>query len=199
MTDFCERSLSRRAVLRGIAATGVGAALGAFFAADAQRGKRRIDTHHHFCPPELKLALADYYKNMGVNNWTVENTLNWTVAKTLDDMDKGGVTSAVLSMPAIPANWFGGDPATARFSRICNDYAAGLVRDHPGRASAYGRRFRCSTWMRVSRRSSTRSTNSRPTASASLPPTATSGLAIPSSSRSLRSSTGGRQQSLSIR
>lgn len=133
MTDFYERSLSRRAVLRGIAATGVGAALGAFFAADAQRGKRRIDTHHHFCPPELKQALADYYKNMGVNNWTVENTLNWTVAKTLDDMDKGGVTSAVLSMPAIPANWFGGDPATARFPRICNDYAAGLVRDHPGR------------------------------------------------------------------
>ena len=76
MTDFYERSLSRRAVLRGIAATGVGAALGASFAADAQGGKRRIDTHHHFCPPELKQALADYYKNMGVNNWTVENTLH---------------------------------------------------------------------------------------------------------------------------
>jgi 6-methylsalicylate decarboxylase len=44
------------------------------------------------------------------------------------------VTTAVPSLPTIPGNWFGGDPATAvQLSRICNDYAARLVRDHPGR------------------------------------------------------------------
>ncbi len=49
-------------------------------------------------------------------------------------MEKGGVELAILSLSSIPGNWFGGDPATAvRLSHACNEYAAGMVRDHPGR------------------------------------------------------------------
>ena len=134
MADFYKRSLTRRTFLGGIASVGAISTFGNCSLAEAQPGKHRIDTHHHFFTPEWKQALSDYDGKLGVNNWTVENAMNWSVAKTLDDMEKGGVTTAVLSLPAIPGNWFGGDPTTAvRLSRICNDYAAGLVRDHPGR------------------------------------------------------------------
>jgi predicted TIM-barrel fold metal-dependent hydrolase len=56
----------------------------------------------------------------------------WTVAKSLDAMDLGGVAKAVVST-SDPGVWFGDFDAAAALARDCNDYQARLIADHPGR------------------------------------------------------------------
>ncbi len=123
---------SRRAVMAGIAALGGSALLPRPIQAQtAAASPHRIDTHHHFFSPEWKKTDEDYAARTGGPK---PFTGFWTPEKSFADMEKGGVAMAVLSLPSIPGNWFGGDPATAiRLSHACNEYGAGLVRDHPGR------------------------------------------------------------------
>jgi predicted TIM-barrel fold metal-dependent hydrolase len=87
--------------------------------------KTVIDVHHHVCPP----AYAQELIARGINE---PPQLNWTVQKSLDDMDKAGVATAISSITT-PGVWFGDDGAARRLARKCNDYAARLVHDHPGR------------------------------------------------------------------
>jgi predicted TIM-barrel fold metal-dependent hydrolase len=56
----------------------------------------------------------------------------WSLQKSLDDMGEAGVATAVLSITT-PGFWFGDGHETRRLVRLCNDYAARLVADHPGR------------------------------------------------------------------
>jgi len=56
----------------------------------------------------------------------------WTPAQSIDDMDRGGVAAAVVSITN-PGLWFGDAAATRQVARACNDYGAALVRDHPKR------------------------------------------------------------------
>ncbi len=84
-----------------------------------------IDVHHHLCPPEYRdevMELTSLFPAL----------IDWSPAKTLDDMDKGGVATAILSITT-PGLWFGDVAAARRLARGCNDYAAKLRRDHPGR------------------------------------------------------------------
>lgn len=86
---------------------------------------RRIDMHHHFAPPAW---IADV---TGRPLLQPANT-RWTPELSIEDMDKGGVAAAVVSITN-PGLWFG-DPAQARrLARACNDYGAKLVVDHPTR------------------------------------------------------------------
>lgn len=85
----------------------------------------RIDIHHHFAPPAWVTAVR------GRPLLQPANTA-WTPAKSIEDMDRGGVAAAVVSITN-PGLWFGDAPVTRRLARACNDYGAGLVRDHPGR------------------------------------------------------------------
>lgn len=89
----------------------------------------RIDVNHHFAPPEY---LAGVKSHLTVT----QSVANWSVEKTLDDMAAAGVATALLSLGA-PGLWFGDVAATTKLARICNDYAAQLVRDHPGRFGAF--------------------------------------------------------------
>ena len=61
----------------------------------------------------------------------VANT-RWSPAQSIEDMDRGGVAAAVVSITN-PGLWFGDRAATSRLARACNDYGAKLVQDHPGR------------------------------------------------------------------
>jgi predicted TIM-barrel fold metal-dependent hydrolase len=61
---------------------------------------------------------------------------NWSVPRYLEDMDKAGVATAMTSITS-PGLWFR-DPAIARpLARSCNDYAAKLRADHPGRFGVF--------------------------------------------------------------
>ena len=107
----------------GIAALGLGAA-GSISAPAvwAQGAKTKIDVHHHFLPPEHKDALGKH--KMGSPKWSVQ--------MSLDDMDKSGIGTSVLSQVQ-PGTWWGDNEESRKLSRQINDYGAKLVRDHPGR------------------------------------------------------------------
>jgi predicted TIM-barrel fold metal-dependent hydrolase len=127
MTD-----VNRRRLLHGLLASGGLAAIGAPAAlarpqtpSPAPPTPFRIDIHHHFAPPAWVGAVK------GKPLLQPANT-SWTPAKSIDDMDRGGVAAAMVSITN-PGLWFGDADVTRRLARACNDYGARLVQDHPKR------------------------------------------------------------------
>jgi predicted TIM-barrel fold metal-dependent hydrolase len=86
---------------------------------------RWIDLHHHFAPPAW---VADV---RGKPLLQPANT-RWTPEQSIEDMDRGGVAAAVVSITN-PGLWFGDPTQSQRLARACNDYGAKLVEDHPAR------------------------------------------------------------------
>ncbi len=120
--------VSRRTVLKHVAALGAGAALstGSVLAAmprvDSNPKRGRIDVHHHMLPPfymDLRRAVPD-----------VGAMPTWSPAKSIDDMEKNGVTTAMLSL-AVSGVTFDAGEAGRSLARKSNDFGAQLVKDHP--------------------------------------------------------------------
>jgi predicted TIM-barrel fold metal-dependent hydrolase len=113
--------LKRRALIAGLAALSAGALLSAKAPAAMPV---RIDIHRHFLTPETigsRYLVEPPYKR-------------WSLQKMLDDMDEGGVTTAILSpTPGLLSALAEGAPAAPRHYRRANEYAAQLVADHAGR------------------------------------------------------------------
>src|SRR6516164_8995373 len=61
---------------------------------------------------------------------------NWSVQKTLDDMDKGGVATAITSPTTPQVTPLEKGDAT-RIARQSNEYAKKLMSDHPGRFAVF--------------------------------------------------------------
>ena len=87
--------------------------------------RRRIDLHHHFAPPTWIAGVKGRPMLQPANT-------RWTPAQSLDDMDRGGVAAAVVSITN-PGLWFGDAAQSRTLARACNDYGAKLVADHPKR------------------------------------------------------------------
>ena len=114
--------------------TGLGAlAAGVFLprielGAQTGPGARRIiDVHHHFTSPGWRAALSDANMLPGVRK-------TWTPAKSIEAMDKAGVTVALISTGQ--AGWRLGkmaDAETLRLTRDANEYGAKMVADYKGR------------------------------------------------------------------
>ena len=117
--------VSRRGFLAQAVGAGTAAAVG-FMAppALAQEKRDRIDVHHHFAPDFHRDAVN---ARRGGLRWP-----KWSPQMSLDDMDKNGIATAMLSVVQ-PGTWFGNVEETRKLTRKLNDYAAGLMRDHPGR------------------------------------------------------------------
>ena len=123
-------ALSRRDLLYGMAALGASALLPEFSSAaqtgsDAAPRPFRIDTHHHFTVPKLLAESA-------AKGVTQAGLQDWTPQKSLDQMDKGSVATSIISI-SDPGVWFGDNAAARALARECNDYAAKLIKDYPGR------------------------------------------------------------------
>jgi 6-methylsalicylate decarboxylase len=128
----CVCCLPRRGLLTGFAAAAASAALPALPAiAQVPAAKQaptkpavsagRIDVHRHFVPPGY---LVDPKRT-----WLNDRA---TIARQLEDMDKGGVALSVMSLSGLSRSYT--DTSDARkFSRTVNEYAAKLASDHPGR------------------------------------------------------------------
>ena len=86
---------------------------------------KRIDVHHHLLPPDYRAELSIHRELQGALK-------KWTPQWSIEDMDKGGVTTSILTVTT-PGFWFGDVEQTRRLVRTSNDYAAKLVRDFPGR------------------------------------------------------------------
>jgi len=113
---------ARREVLAGMAAFGVGFA---GMPARAKTGAQRIDVHYHIAPPEWSSALEA--RHIMQPQWN-----GWSVAKAVEDMDRDGVALSMVSITT-PGVWFGDAAGAGKLARICNDFAARMRADHPGR------------------------------------------------------------------
>src|SRR5262245_8206918 len=119
----------RRFVQGGLAALGLGSAVSSLGApaalAQAAPPKNRIDVHHHFVPQIHADAMATRRSGGRPPKWTAE--------MSLEEMDRSGIQVAILSLVQ-PATWFADDvPLSRRMTRECNEFAARVIEDHPGR------------------------------------------------------------------
>ncbi len=105
-------ALSLRSVLGGVAPVDPNAAAG------------RIDVHHHMLPPfymELRRSLREPGQMPA-----------WSPEKSLEDMEKSGVSRAMLSL-AVSGVTFDAGEAGRNLARKSNDYGAQLVMEHPAK------------------------------------------------------------------
>src|SRR5262249_55058640 len=115
-------AVSRRNLLAGgVAALGLGAMTGRPARAQTPPA-RRIDVHHHYLAPAQRDALL--HDHAGAPDWSVQ--------RPLDDMDRSGIATAVVSSVQ-PGVWFGEAEPGRKLAREVNEYGARMVSDHKGR------------------------------------------------------------------
>ena len=90
----------------------------------AEPTKARIDVHHHFFAPDYLAAMGDNAKRPEIRDWTL--------ARTLEEMDKHDVGTAMLSLSP-PGIHRGGEAETRRLARAINEHAAKLRAERPQR------------------------------------------------------------------
>jgi predicted TIM-barrel fold metal-dependent hydrolase len=123
--------MHRRQFLAGLSALGAAALIPEIRAAAQGRGgaaaanPRRIDVHHHFSSP-------GFVAEIKARNTGQTALMNWTPQQSIEDMDKGGVQTAILSISE-PNVWFGDDAKARALARECNELGARLAADHKGR------------------------------------------------------------------
>jgi 6-methylsalicylate decarboxylase len=121
--------LSRRYFLAVVSAIGAGTLIsGNPFSASAAANPGRIDIHHHFQPEIYYAFQRKYGKGFDTNQWSL--------AKDLEDMDQAGTAVAFLSLTT-PGFVFGEMNEVRKVSRGCNEAAAKLCADHPGRFGSF--------------------------------------------------------------
>src|SRR5579871_1576370 len=91
--------------------------------------KRRIDVHHHILPPRW---LAEESARMSGRALDFNMVAQWTPNRSLEAMDQAGIATTVTSISTVIVR--PGDPKGAHsLARECNEFAARLKQDHPGR------------------------------------------------------------------
>jgi len=119
--------VARREFLAGLAALGGAGLCLAQGRAEAQMATaqpHRIDVHHHHTPPPYLAAIVAKDVPGPVRDWTPE--------KSLADMDRAGVATALTSITT-PALKFLDAAEARKIARECNEYSARLAADRKGR------------------------------------------------------------------
>ena len=88
----------------------------------------QIDLHSHIITPEYLAALERHNALMD-EGFPIPS---WDAGRHLDFMNRAGITTAVLTMPA-PQPWFGDDKEAAPVCRSVNEECDMLKARHPGR------------------------------------------------------------------
>ena len=89
-----------------------------------------IDVHHHIMPPAYADVVGPHFKARNEHN--AVQVLSWTPARSIEAMDRTGIAVSITSI-STPGVWFGDAPQASRLARACNEFAAGMERDYPGR------------------------------------------------------------------
>jgi predicted TIM-barrel fold metal-dependent hydrolase len=84
-----------------------------------------IDVHHHIIPS----FFVDAWRDRGRPS---PPSFGWSPQKALGEIDQSGVATAIVSY-STPGVWLGDVQPARTLARRCNEYAAQLARDNPGR------------------------------------------------------------------
>ena len=125
MRPLCACHPTRRGFLGGLLAAGAAGCT----TPRAAPATPRIDIHHHVFSPAYVAELDKVSQAPPI-------VKNWSVARTLDDMAKAGVATAILSVTT-PQVSFTDAAAARRIARECNEYSARLAQDHRGRFGSF--------------------------------------------------------------
>jgi predicted TIM-barrel fold metal-dependent hydrolase len=117
--------LSRRGLLRAGGALSLFSAASLAAGAAVAKSRGLVDVHHHFSSPGFIEAITSRKTGQ-------RPLMDWTPQQSLEDMDRAGVATAVVSISE-PGVWFGDAGAARALARESNEYAARLAADHPGR------------------------------------------------------------------
>jgi 6-methylsalicylate decarboxylase len=127
----CSCHASRRGFLTGVAAFAATAVAPEMKTPALAAPARLIDTHHHYYPPAYQKTQIGWEDQRKVPHGVHDS---WTREQDIEAMDKNGITTAVLSLASTPGTWFDqGAEKAHNWARLCADFAADMVRDHPGR------------------------------------------------------------------
>lgn len=122
------RCVPRRDFLAKLAALGATSLIpdvAAFAQMQPAANPRRVDVHYHFSSPGFIAAIT-------ARKTGQRPLMEWTPAKAIEAMDKGGVATSIGSISE-PGVWFGDNAAARVLARECNEYGARLMADYPGR------------------------------------------------------------------
>jgi predicted TIM-barrel fold metal-dependent hydrolase len=92
-----------------------------------------VDTHHHLCPPSY---LEMIKRKQGLNPYVEQVLRRGSPEKSLEDMDRAGVTHSIMSLTT-PGVWFGDVAEGRKIAREVNEHFAKIVADHPGRYGVF--------------------------------------------------------------
>jgi len=93
----------------------------------------RIDVHHHILPARW---LEEERERMAGRALDFDMVAKWTPAMSLEAMDRNGIATTVTSISTVIVR--PNDPKRAQaLARDCNEYAARLCQDHPGRFGSF--------------------------------------------------------------
>ena len=91
--------------------------------------RKIVDVHHHLASASyLDLAI----ERTDLRGHQQRMLRNGTPEKSLEDMDRAGVTRSMISLTT-PGVWFNDRDEARRLARECNEHFARIVADHPGR------------------------------------------------------------------
>ncbi len=93
----------------------------------------RLDVHYHHIAPAWigEDAVAKTLPPL-----VIKQAREWTPQRAIEEMDRNAVATAVCSV-SNPGIWFGDVSQGRRLARACNEYAAQIGRDHPGRFGSF--------------------------------------------------------------
>ena len=127
----------RRKFLTGLVAIASASVVGTTSAqkqtgAAASTGRNWIDVHHHLVPPGYLNQVPSDDAVPGASATPRRALAEWSVERSIDQMDQAGVSSSMLSI-SNPGIWFGDTEKARKLARDCNEYAARLVTAYPKR------------------------------------------------------------------
>lgn len=131
--SFCSCGVTRRNFLSSLAGLGAASVLPgtsqAQTSAEIIGAKDRIDTHHHFFSPTI-------VKEMAAKNLAPKPVVEWSVNKTLEDMDAAGTKTSILSATTPQVKFLDREMAK-KIARANNEYATKLSADYKGRFGSF--------------------------------------------------------------
>lgn len=133
---FAPAHISRREFINSLALLGAAQALPSgkplsqqrALSAESTHHGRVIDVHHHILPPKYLDAAREAILRVSA----IPGVVDWTLARSLEEMDNNGVRTSIVSI-STPGIMLGSIEANRQLARECNEYAAKMVQDYPGR------------------------------------------------------------------